>query len=138
MTRGEDQPQEIVAEAPKDLPKYLFAAIGAREKLRPIRDHLIFVVTNQAGIARGRLGLVQVEAALRELERKFRLAASANPNPIPPTDTPSAADLAAAVRRARPEYDAYKDAVIPVRIGFESVTGRAVNDADIEPAFRAN
>ena len=26
---------------------------GVAEKLSPIRDHLIFVVTNQAGIARG-------------------------------------------------------------------------------------
>ena len=28
---------------------------GVAEKLRPIRDHLIFIVTNQAGIKRGRL-----------------------------------------------------------------------------------
>jgi D-glycero-D-manno-heptose 1,7-bisphosphate phosphatase len=44
---------------------------GVAEKLRPIRDHLIFVVTNQAGIARGRLRLEQVEAAIRELDRQL-------------------------------------------------------------------
>src|SRR5215471_10669220 len=38
------------------------------ERLAPMRDHLIFVVTNQAGIKRGRLTLVQVESALRELD----------------------------------------------------------------------
>jgi histidinol-phosphate phosphatase family protein len=39
------------------------------EKLVPMRDHLIFVVTNQAGIARGRLTLANVEAALGQLDR---------------------------------------------------------------------
>ena len=39
-----------------------------KEMLTPIRDHLIFVVTNQAGIKRGRLTLVQVEAALGVLD----------------------------------------------------------------------
>src|SRR5271156_6414593 len=43
---------------------------GVIEKLGPIRDHLIFVVTNQAGIARGRLSLEQVEAAIGELDRQ--------------------------------------------------------------------
>ena len=41
------------------------------EKLRPIRDHLIFVVTNQAGVARGRLTLQQVEDAIAELDRQL-------------------------------------------------------------------
>src|SRR5581483_4280872 len=44
---------------------------GVAEKLAPIRDHLIFVVTNQAGIARGRLSAEQVEAALAELDDKL-------------------------------------------------------------------
>jgi histidinol-phosphate phosphatase family protein len=44
---------------------------GVAEKVRPIRDHLIFVVTNQAGIARGRLSLDQVEAAIAELDRQL-------------------------------------------------------------------
>lgn len=44
---------------------------GVAEKLAPIRDHLIFVVTNQAGVARGRLKFEQVEAAIAELDRKL-------------------------------------------------------------------
>ena len=44
---------------------------GVAETLRPIRDHLIFVVTNQAGIARGRLRLEQVDAAIGELDRQL-------------------------------------------------------------------
>jgi histidinol-phosphate phosphatase family protein len=44
---------------------------GVAGKLQPIRDHLIFVVTNQAGIARGRLSLGQVEAAIGELDRQL-------------------------------------------------------------------
>jgi D-glycero-D-manno-heptose 1,7-bisphosphate phosphatase len=39
-----------------------------KEVLTPMRDHLIFVVTNQAGIKRGRLTLRQVESALHELD----------------------------------------------------------------------
>ena len=34
----------------------------------PMRDHLIFVVTNQAGIKRGRLMIHQVESALHKLD----------------------------------------------------------------------
>jgi D-glycero-D-manno-heptose 1,7-bisphosphate phosphatase len=33
-----------------------------------MRNHLIFVVTNQAGIKRGRVTVAQVEAALQELD----------------------------------------------------------------------
>jgi len=44
---------------------------GVAEKLRPIRDHLMFVVTNQAGITRGRLTEEKVEAALVELDREL-------------------------------------------------------------------
>ncbi len=44
---------------------------GVREKLGPIRDHLIFVVTNQSKIKRGRFTLAQVEDALRELDHQL-------------------------------------------------------------------
>ena len=79
-------------------------------------------------------------SALRDLERKFRIAASANPDPNPPPGTGALdppADLAAAVRRAGPEYNDYKAAVKNVQIGFQSVTGRKVDIADTEPSFRA-
>jgi histidinol-phosphate phosphatase family protein len=42
-----------------------------REKLVPMRDRLIFVVTNQAGVKRGRLKLERIEAALAELDRQL-------------------------------------------------------------------
>jgi histidinol-phosphate phosphatase family protein len=41
------------------------------EKLRPVHDHLMFVVTNQAGIARGWFKEEAVEAALVELDRQL-------------------------------------------------------------------
>ncbi|HUO03883.1 MAG TPA: HAD-IIIA family hydrolase [Candidatus Binataceae bacterium] len=44
---------------------------GVADKLRPMHDHLMFVVTNQAGITRGRLTMEKVEAALRELDRQL-------------------------------------------------------------------
>ena len=44
---------------------------GVKEKLEPMRDHLIFVVTNQAGVKRGRLTLEQVEAAIADLDRQL-------------------------------------------------------------------
>ncbi len=44
---------------------------NVRETLMPIRDHLIFVVTNQAGVKRGRFSLAQVEAAISELDRQL-------------------------------------------------------------------
>lgn len=39
-----------------------------KETLARLRNRLIFVVTNQAGIKRGRLTVPQVESALRELD----------------------------------------------------------------------
>ena len=42
-----------------------------KERLAPMRDHLIFVVTNQAGIKRRRLTLHQVESALHELDAEL-------------------------------------------------------------------
>jgi histidinol-phosphate phosphatase family protein len=44
---------------------------NVKEKLVPMRDRLIFVVTNQAGIRRGYLTLDQVEAAISELDRRL-------------------------------------------------------------------
>jgi D-glycero-D-manno-heptose 1,7-bisphosphate phosphatase len=44
---------------------------GVAEKLGPMRDHLIFVVTNQAGIKRGRLTMEKVEAALARLDEEL-------------------------------------------------------------------
>ena len=41
---------------------------GVAEKLRPLNNHLMFVVTNQAGIKRGRLTAAKVEAALAQLD----------------------------------------------------------------------
>jgi len=44
---------------------------GVAEVLRPMRDHLIMVVTNQAAIARGDLTLGAVEAALAQLDEQL-------------------------------------------------------------------
>ncbi len=44
---------------------------GVMEKLAPIRDHLILVFTNQAGIKRGRLTMEKVEAALADLDHQL-------------------------------------------------------------------
>ncbi len=44
---------------------------GVAEKLRPMHDRLIFVITNQAGIKRGRLTMEKVEAAIAELDRQL-------------------------------------------------------------------
>ena len=41
------------------------------EKLAPMRDHLILVVTNQAGINRGWFTMTQAEDAMRELDHKL-------------------------------------------------------------------
>lgn len=44
---------------------------NVKETLAPMRDRLIFVVTNQAGIKRGRLTLEKVEAAMERLDREL-------------------------------------------------------------------
>ena len=44
---------------------------GVAEKLAPIRDHLIFIVTNQAKIKRGGLTMAAVETALTQLDHKL-------------------------------------------------------------------
>lgn len=44
---------------------------GVAEKLRPMRDHLILVFTNQSKIKKGRFTMEQVESALRELDHQL-------------------------------------------------------------------
>ncbi|MGO9060706.1 MAG: HAD-IIIA family hydrolase [Candidatus Binataceae bacterium] len=44
---------------------------GVADKLRPLRDNLIFIVTNQRGIKRGRFTREQVETAIAELDRQL-------------------------------------------------------------------
>jgi histidinol-phosphate phosphatase family protein len=44
---------------------------GVKEKLAPMRDHLIFVITNQAGVKRGRFTMAQAEAALIALDHEL-------------------------------------------------------------------
>ena len=44
---------------------------GVKEKLQPIRDHLMLVFTNQADINRGRLTMAAVEAGLAELDHQL-------------------------------------------------------------------
>jgi histidinol-phosphate phosphatase family protein len=44
---------------------------GVAEKLRPIRDHLMLVFTNQAGIERGRFTMATMEAALADLDHQL-------------------------------------------------------------------
>ena len=41
------------------------------DKLRPMHNHLMFVVTNQAGIGRGWFKAEAVESALKELDHKL-------------------------------------------------------------------
>jgi hypothetical protein len=75
------------------------------------------------------------------LESDFITSAAAAPDPTPPPNTsPSAppASLDAAKRRAAPEkYTAYLKQAKLVRITFQSITGRTISDADLEPAFAA-
>ena len=44
---------------------------GGEGKAHPIRDHLMLVLTNQAGIKRGRFTMGQVEAAIAELDHQL-------------------------------------------------------------------
>ncbi len=61
-----DQNRELPSDSAGDIRIELLP--GVAEKLRPMRDALICVVTNQAPIARGRYTLEQVEAAIAELD----------------------------------------------------------------------
>lgn len=44
---------------------------NVKARLLPMNDHLIFVVTNQAGVKRGRFTINQVETAMAELDRQL-------------------------------------------------------------------
>ncbi|MGH7877980.1 MAG: hypothetical protein ACREQD_00630, partial [Candidatus Binataceae bacterium] len=56
-----DETRQLPVDARGDITITLLP--GVKEKLVPMRDRLIFVVTNQAGIRRGRLRREKVEAA---------------------------------------------------------------------------
>ena len=64
-----DETRQLPVDANGDIAIELLP--GVKEKLVPMRDRLIFVVTNQAGVKRGRLKLERVEAALAELDRQL-------------------------------------------------------------------
>jgi histidinol-phosphate phosphatase family protein len=61
----------------RDLPADALGKIGVEllpgvvETLRPMRDYLIFIVTNQRSIARGRFTMEQVETAIAQLDRQL-------------------------------------------------------------------
>jgi D-glycero-D-manno-heptose 1,7-bisphosphate phosphatase len=58
---------------PADTSGNIFITVlpGVAETLRPIRDHLIFIVTNQRSIKRGRFTREQVETGIAELDRQL-------------------------------------------------------------------
>jgi D-glycero-D-manno-heptose 1,7-bisphosphate phosphatase len=64
-----DQNRELPLNAAGDVEVELLP--GVAEKLIPIRDALICIVSNQAGIARGRLTMEKVETAIAELDRRL-------------------------------------------------------------------
>jgi len=64
-----DQNRELPMDAAGNIQIELLP--GVAEKLRPIRDALICIVTNQAGVARGRFTLEKVEAAMAEVDRQL-------------------------------------------------------------------
>jgi hypothetical protein len=66
---------------------------------------------------------------LRTLEKNFGLAVSKASAASRP------AEIEAASQLAKPEYDAYKAAADKVRIGFEAITGRDVDPANLEPSY---
>lgn len=64
-----DENRELPIDAKGNIEVRLLPNVA--ETLRPMHDYLFLVVTNQAGIARGRLTMAQVEAALLELDRQL-------------------------------------------------------------------
>ncbi len=60
-------------ELPLDAHGYIVVNLlpGVAEKLSPMRDHLIFVVTNQSKIKRGRFTMAAVESAIAEVDRQL-------------------------------------------------------------------
>jgi D-glycero-D-manno-heptose 1,7-bisphosphate phosphatase len=63
-----DQNRDLPADARGNIELKLLPNVA--EILRPIRDHLIFIVTNQRGIKRGRFTIDQVDAAIGALDRE--------------------------------------------------------------------
>ena len=61
-----DQTRQLPLRAGGQIKIVLLARV--KEKLAAMHDRLIFVVTNQAGIKRGRVTRAQVETALQELD----------------------------------------------------------------------
>lgn len=64
-----NQDRELPADAQGNITVELMPAVA--EKLAPMRDFLILVVSNQSAVARGRFTGEQVEAAIGELDRQL-------------------------------------------------------------------
>jgi D-glycero-D-manno-heptose 1,7-bisphosphate phosphatase len=94
-----------------------------REKLAPMRDHLIIVVTNQAGIKRGRLKLAQVETALQELDAA--LGGILTAWQICPHDN----DDGCACRKPKPGMITDSAAIYGVDLRASTMVGDQVTDA---------
>jgi D-glycero-D-manno-heptose 1,7-bisphosphate phosphatase len=61
-----DENRDLPADASGNIRLKLLPNVA--QTLRPIHDHLIFIVTNQRGIKRGRFTIDQVEAAIAKLD----------------------------------------------------------------------
>jgi hypothetical protein len=74
---------------------------------------------------------------LRDLEQTFRKAVRERPDPQLLAGTPLTPpiNIDDAKRRAPQEFDAYMTAEKTVQVGFESLTGQAVKDANILPSL---
>jgi D-glycero-D-manno-heptose 1,7-bisphosphate phosphatase len=64
-----DETRQLPVDAQSNITVKLLPRV--KEKLLPMHNRLIFVVTNQAGIKRGRYRLEKVEAAIAELDRQL-------------------------------------------------------------------
>src|SRR5579862_151623 len=64
-----DENRDLPADARGNITVRLLPNVA--QTLRPMRDHLIFIVTNQRSIKRGRFTRAQVETAIAELDRQL-------------------------------------------------------------------
>lgn len=64
-----DESKELPVDAKGNIKLELLP--GVAQKLGPMRDHLIFVVTNQSKIKRGRFAREQVEDAIAQLDSQL-------------------------------------------------------------------